>query len=503
MKNKFLTIFISISALFLSVFSVMAIEISVQELSQLLGEEDISNYGAYTGMVDGENYNVGVRIFNGNNYNRLIASTSLSSDITWSLPILDGSSGQFLSTNGNGVLSFATAGTPALTLGNIFVGNSSNEATATTTIFITNELVGIGTTTPLRTLDVFGTLGVSGATTLNGVAYTWPASDGTTDFSLTTNGAGQLSWSDVSKASTSDTVVFNTTANEAITKGDAVYVSGELAGLPLVNLADADDSTKMPALGLAATTVASGSALQIIQTGRLTGFDTSSFTAGDALYVATSSGALVNYRPSASNELVQKIAQVENSDVSGNIIIFGAGRSNDVPNTFTVNSATSTDFTVTGDLKAGTVISGTWNGSTIDDNYLTETYLTQAQGTSTYLTKNDYIATTTHENIETLPEYLVSWNFSISTSSPYFDDTSTTTPPAPIFDDDRTYTVIGCKCNAGTNQLNFESSWFSCGTTFATTSVSIAVPQGTENNWALGFSAQAQNCNVFYKFKQQ
>ncbi|GAG46486.1 unnamed protein product, partial [marine sediment metagenome] len=39
-----------------------------------------------------------------------------------------------------------------------------------------------------------------------------------------------------------------------------------LSGTTLVNKADADDINKMPALGLAATTVASGSALQVIQT---------------------------------------------------------------------------------------------------------------------------------------------------------------------------------------------------------------------------------------------
>ena len=35
---------------------------------------------------------------------------------------------------------------------------------------------------------------IPGATTLNGVAYTWPAADGTSGFDLNTNGAGVLSW---------------------------------------------------------------------------------------------------------------------------------------------------------------------------------------------------------------------------------------------------------------------------------------------------------------------
>ena len=46
---------------------------------------------------------------NGTNYVGLKAPASLSADLTYTLPSADGTSGQFLSTNGSGVLSFATA----------------------------------------------------------------------------------------------------------------------------------------------------------------------------------------------------------------------------------------------------------------------------------------------------------------------------------------------------------------------------------------------------------
>ena len=47
---------------------------------------------------------------NGTNYVGLKAPASLSADLTYTLPSADGTSGQFLSTNGSGVLSFASGG---------------------------------------------------------------------------------------------------------------------------------------------------------------------------------------------------------------------------------------------------------------------------------------------------------------------------------------------------------------------------------------------------------
>jgi hypothetical protein len=47
---------------------------------------------------------------NGTNYVSLSAPTSLSADLTFTLPATDGTSGQVLQTNGSGVLSFATVG---------------------------------------------------------------------------------------------------------------------------------------------------------------------------------------------------------------------------------------------------------------------------------------------------------------------------------------------------------------------------------------------------------
>jgi hypothetical protein len=65
------------------------------------------------------------------------------------------------------------------------------------------------------------------------------------------------------KVEVSGAIVFEANAGEALTKGDAVYVSGISGNKPVVSKADADDANKMPAFGLAETDAAlnSGSML--------------------------------------------------------------------------------------------------------------------------------------------------------------------------------------------------------------------------------------------------
>ncbi|MEK6900844.1 MAG: hypothetical protein AABX37_00715, partial [Nanoarchaeota archaeon] len=65
-----------------------------------------------------------------------------------------------------------------------------------TTVRLTTstDSVGIGTTSPDTKLHIAGTFKVTGATTLNGVAYTWPSADGSSDYILRTNGSGSLTW---------------------------------------------------------------------------------------------------------------------------------------------------------------------------------------------------------------------------------------------------------------------------------------------------------------------
>ncbi len=127
-------------------------------------------------------------------------------------------------------------------------------------------------------------------------------------------------------------VQFKAQAGEAVSKGDPVYISGISGNTPVVNIADANDINKMPAFGLAESTVSLNSSVSVVTFGTLSGIDTSSFSLGDVLYVSNT-GTLTDTRPKTESSLIQNIGKVQRVHAtSGSIKVGGAGRTNDVPN---------------------------------------------------------------------------------------------------------------------------------------------------------------------------
>lgn len=131
-------------------------------------------------------------------------------------------------------------------------------------------------------------------------------------------------------------VLFKAKASENLAKGDVVYIDqyDATGNQTQVAKANASDAAKMPAFGIAATSISGGSTGDIYTFGTLKGLNTSSFSVNDELYVsATTAGALVDTAPTGSGNLIQKIAKVLRSDNSaGSIKIMGAGRTNATPN---------------------------------------------------------------------------------------------------------------------------------------------------------------------------
>ena len=128
-------------------------------------------------------------------------------------------------------------------------------------------------------------------------------------------------------------IKFKAQAGEALTKGDTVYISGISGNTTIVSKADANDAAKMPAFGLAASTVSLNAAVQIVTFGTLQGIDTSSYSEGDELYVNVLAGTLTDSAPTGSSSAVQKIAKVTRSDANaGSVKVSGAGRINATPN---------------------------------------------------------------------------------------------------------------------------------------------------------------------------
>jgi len=116
--------------------------------------------------------------------------------------------------------------------------------------------------------------------------------------------------------------------------GEVVFLKSWNDTFDIVSVEQADSSTvgAMPALGIVTTSGSSTVQGVILSLGNHEGFDTSAWGLRDPLYVSTTPGALTNVRPTGSTS-VQTIGRVLKVDASlGVIAVFGAGRSNDLPN---------------------------------------------------------------------------------------------------------------------------------------------------------------------------
>jgi hypothetical protein len=123
-------------------------------------------------------------------------------------------------------------------------------------------------------------------------------------------------------------------SGSTIAAGVPVYISGQASSGTefTVDVADADGSGTMPAIGITTASANNNAEVSILTFGKYVGLNTSSFSVGDELYVSTS-GTLTTTAPTGETALLQKIAKVIRSHATdGEIFVQGAGRSNAVPN---------------------------------------------------------------------------------------------------------------------------------------------------------------------------
>ena len=108
-----------------------------------------------------------------------------------------------------------------------------------------------------------------------------------------------------------------------INKADPVYISGFGTSKPRVAKSQASDLTTFPVIGLAQTAIGNGSDGVVVLSGVFTNVDTSSYTAGDRLYVG-SSGGLTDTQPASGSGVVGIVAE---ADLNG-VILVGAFKGN-------------------------------------------------------------------------------------------------------------------------------------------------------------------------------
>lgn len=185
-------------------------------------------------------------------------------------------------------------------------------------------------------------------------SYTMPAADGTADQVVSTDGAGQLSFIDQTTLSAESAEVVKVPVKNlqgsALTKGDPVYISGSVgaSGRLEVKLADAGDTTKMPALGLLAQDLAINGEGYVVVTGKLRNLVTSPIdgvtpSEGDVVYVksgGTTGAALTTTKPIGVN-LIQNMGKVGRVSTSndGTFVVSSILRSNDVPTPIYIDHA--------------------------------------------------------------------------------------------------------------------------------------------------------------------
>ena len=125
--------------------------------------------------------------------------------------------------------------------------------------------------------------------------------------------------------------------DEAVSKGDPLYITGFNNGQNRITVAraDASDSNKMPSIGLAKDDYSQNDNGQVTTIGSLEDVNTqvspNDFQEGDVLYVKVG-GGLTNVKPTGTN-LIQNVGKVgRRQQNNGQIVVMAIGRSNDVPN---------------------------------------------------------------------------------------------------------------------------------------------------------------------------
>ena len=208
----------------------------------------------------------------------------------------------------------------------LYYNRSPKLNTLSTGIAVTGDITLTGT---VDGVDIAGlSTTVAGKANLSGADFTGDVT--ITNGELTVNGSAEA---ELFKGDIEGAIHFKgaVASGATLTKGDVVYVSGYSGGKTVVDLADASDSSKMPAFGIVAADPV-GVNVDVVTFGTLKSINTSTYTDGDELYVDTTAGGLTATAPSGEGNLVQKIAKVVRASNSGNIKVMGAGRTNATPN---------------------------------------------------------------------------------------------------------------------------------------------------------------------------
>ena len=187
----------------------------------------------------------------------------------------------------------------------------------------------------------------TGTLYLNGPIKDTTDTLGAVDQILVSDATGELTFQDLLSTHVESAEVVKVPVKNAqgsaLAKGDPVYISGSVgaSGRLEVQLADASNTLKMPAVGLLFQDLANNGEGYVVITGKLRNVSNSPIdgvtpTEGDVVYVkpsGTSGAALTTTKPVYDNFIqnVGKVGKV-NGGNSGTFVVSSILRSNDIPN---------------------------------------------------------------------------------------------------------------------------------------------------------------------------
>jgi len=117
--------------------------------------------------------------------------------------------------------------------------------------------------------------------------------------------------------------------DSSIAKGTPVYITGNTGDEINIAPADNTDPAKMPASGITIATIAAGGSGEVVVGGLARNINVGGGSVGQTLYV-DGAGTFTTTKPSYP-ALIQNIGTIVKSGAAGTILVFGPGRSNNVP----------------------------------------------------------------------------------------------------------------------------------------------------------------------------
>jgi hypothetical protein len=283
------------------------------------------------------------------------------------------------------ILSQSDAGTTLLTV----AGQLNVDAAATfdTSIGVLGDSILSGDVTLGNTATDIITQ--NGTLYLNGPIKDTTDTLGDADQILVSDANGELTFTDLADIAVGSAEVVQVPVKNlqgsALTKGDPVYISGSIgaSGRLEVQLADASNAAKMPAVGLLKQDLGINEEGFAVVTGKLRNLITSPIDgqtplANDVIYVkagGTTGAALTLTKPTGSN-LIQNMGKVGRVSTSndGTFIVSSILRTNDIPNLTpgkiwvgstgnTIESSSITFTESTGAVQLNNYGSGTFTGT--------------------------------------------------------------------------------------------------------------------------------------------